>query len=297
MTFILGIIGKKRIAMMADRRLTFANGQYRDDGVKLFRIHAGSDRAIMGYAGIGVSQSGREVSDWMRRVIKGKKGDLESYLKYIFNKIDTLMPETMSLVQANSHSTIAVAQIQQTKRIYTHGVCQVNNRRNHSEFKLWRNRNPNMCGVISPRICITGSGALHARKKNQWERDLITTFRRFEDGLISLNYLTKHLHSINVNVAAHDKFVSRKCIIVLTDPLGGSHFSSMGEKDGIEDRCGVEIPTIDNGVDISELIQPFLAQLSNVRSPAEFRQQCNNLNINAMNTALANLPKKERDNL
>jgi len=63
--------------MLTDRRLTFADGSFRDDAIKCVGVDLGSSRALLGYAGLGVTGAGTEFSIWVSNVLRGQRITLD----------------------------------------------------------------------------------------------------------------------------------------------------------------------------------------------------------------------------
>src|ERR1051326_836590 len=77
MTLVIAVTGKRAIWLMTDRRLTDRSGKTEDTARKTLLLGTSDGCALLGYCGLGKTESGTEPGDWMARVLRGRNCPLE----------------------------------------------------------------------------------------------------------------------------------------------------------------------------------------------------------------------------
>jgi hypothetical protein len=77
MTLVVSVNGPNAIWLMADRRLSWADGSQRDDHYKVMALRRIDGAAILGYAVLGLTALGSEPSTWMESVLRPRDVPLE----------------------------------------------------------------------------------------------------------------------------------------------------------------------------------------------------------------------------
>ena len=118
MTFVLAARTSDSIFLLADRRLSY-DGYQEDDAIKVFALSATDGHALVGYSGLGKTIGGREPSDWMSAVVRGRKGTMEQLLGCIAAAMKRQFPRHIRMVKEPGQSVIAAAIVNGETRIYT----------------------------------------------------------------------------------------------------------------------------------------------------------------------------------
>ena len=154
MTLVLALRGRTTIWMLADRRLTAGSRIVRDDAIKLVRLESDGERAIIGYAGLGATSAGTQPSDWMGRVLRGRRGTLEQLLAVLAEAGLNELPRHIR-AGAFNHTAIAAALVNKVPVTYGVGV-----KRSVAgdQYEKYYNRYLSSVGTV-PAIAVAGSGA------------------------------------------------------------------------------------------------------------------------------------------
>src|SRR6185436_13929085 len=81
MTLVVTVNGPESIWLVADRRLTFFDGRPpKEDACKVMFLETTDAKAILSYAGLGVTGLGTEPSAWTSAVLHGRNLPLEQSL-------------------------------------------------------------------------------------------------------------------------------------------------------------------------------------------------------------------------
>jgi len=99
MTLILALTGSRSTWLMADTRLSIGGRAPNDNGMKIVDVETPDGRALMGYAGLGATPqpSGTEPSDWIARVLRGRKRNMHESLEAVGAAMLARLPKLLQL--------------------------------------------------------------------------------------------------------------------------------------------------------------------------------------------------------
>ena len=122
MTLVVGTTSKKSIWLMTDRRIIYGSRKPKDDARNVFFLESTDGLALLGYAGLAATAMGTEPSDWMGRVLRGRKLPLEQSLSVLAGAAQARLPrhlDSLAGVGAPAHNIIVSAFHNGEPKIYT----------------------------------------------------------------------------------------------------------------------------------------------------------------------------------
>jgi len=180
--------GPETIWLLADRRLSYERQKPKDDGRKVMFVDTTDGIAILGYAGLGATARGTEPADWMNAVLRGRNLPLEQSLAVLAEALKREFPRHMAGVP--SHHVIIPAFLGNEPRLYTIDLVI------DGKIKCFRytrhvvNQLP--APPRTPRLGVTGSGALYLAKNKEWIRGLLRMVKAHDRGQVPLLAVADH---------------------------------------------------------------------------------------------------------
>ncbi len=238
---------------MADQRISDSRGGMSDDALKIVRLHANDGLALLGYAGLGRTLAGIEVSDWINNVLRGRFGSVEYCLGVIADSARRRLPRHLLALGLGfqRHTIVALALRGEHPSVYTIDITVRDG--SDAERVVYARRQwvkpPNQRS-LPVRIISAGSGKRHLPRDRSSQRAILGVVRANETGRIGTKAVVKYLARLNVGVAQQDQSVSHSCLVAWgnRDGSGGQAVATAG---GI--TFGASLPTIVNGIDMRAL--------------------------------------------
>jgi hypothetical protein len=253
MTLVVAAAGNKSIWLMTDRRITYTDPRKepRDDARKVLQLHTPDGVALLGYAGLGETPGGTEPSDWMSRVLRGRKLPLEESLGVLTHAINCKLPDHLTRLPGSGHYTVVPAFRNGESRIYLIGLIRPrgSNRYNFQYNRLvgYERRQP------QPFV-VTGSGEPHVLRDRPRLRHLLRLIRAHDAGRITPPTVAREFAKLNHEVSRTETTVGRRCIVCWRFQSGGGahqHFDGMQR----ELTGGLCLPSIAHGMDVGGLVK------------------------------------------
>lgn len=306
MTLVVAVTGPESIWLLADRRLSHEARPPKEDGRKVMFLETTDGVSILGYAGLGATARGIEPADWMSAVLRGRNLPLEQSLGVLARAMQKQLPRHMIRMPVKggpAHHVIVPAFLNGVPRLYTIDLVFASERKTY-RFRYTRHvvNKPATVAPRTPRIAITGSGALHLIQDEKWMRSLLRVVRANERGKVSPRAVADYLAKLNydVHLAATDKSVGSRCVVAWrfrkggVQDGGGAHRFYTGPR---EDASTPPLPTIANGLDVSALVEvqmPYVRKMFEAMLAGNPAQELDKDEINA---AVARLPDKPDETL
>ena len=267
MTLIVTVNGRESIWMCADRRLSIAGRPLREDGCKLMILEESDGLALLGYAGLGATGVGTELSDWTSAVLRGRDLTIEEALTLLAGAMRQQLPRHMVRmpgVGGPTHAVIASALVDGEVRMYMIELVFTPDRRKY-RFRFVRLVTDESVGEVrmrTQRFAAAGSGARYLLKRNKrWRRDFLRVIRASDRGKVSPQAVADRLAALNLSVSEEDQGVGPRCIVVWRNRRGGVHRGGGGDCCYIgaeRDPSGAGVPLISGGTDIRAFLRALL---------------------------------------
>lgn len=276
MTFGMGVLGKNSIWLVADRRLTFKIGLYRDNAIKMITLQGEDGEALLAYAGLGLSGKGVEPSAWINDVLAGlPRAGIEFYLQKIAEAMEADLPRhLLSMHGPASHSIVAPALISGKPRFYGISLAVGANRKPILNLNRYEGQS---------RFACVGSGAPTPANVELWYRELLRLIEQFEKGRVEGSTVADFLAKVNADAAARDVSVSPDCIVIWRRNGGGHQYYNPAG------RCSEErgVPTIAGGMDVAKIVRASMPLIEKqFEQWAETGTEPDPIDSDAMNEAL-----------
>jgi hypothetical protein len=307
MTLILTVNGPKSIWLLADRRLSYKGRMLRDDARKVMFLETTDGVSILGYAGLGATALGTEPSDWMSRVLRGRKLPLEQSLGVLADAMKKQIPR--HLIRINmpggpAHSVEIPASLENKVRLYTIDLAFAPDRKSYN-FRYTRHVTHTATSHTNrpPKFSIGGSGVTYLERDTQWKRELTHLIKAYDRNKVKPYVVADYLAKLNyaVSLETKDKSVGPNCIIAWRNRRkegaykgGGAHCSYTGI---IRDSNTPSLPTIMNGMDIVAITGAMIPIFSEHSKATQAGEPPKELDKDTLNEALARLPDKPDKNL
>lgn len=275
MTFVLAVTSDESVWIVADRRLTYANGSYRDDAVKTMALDCVDASVILTYAGLGKTASGTEISDWMSAVFRGRNMPLENLLAVLTEALKREVPPhllRMSQGGPAMHSILVAGFDRGDPCVYSIDVqftLAVPN--GMYRYNRWVTSEHDV-RKRPPMFAMAGSGALALYGRTNWQRRIKQLMQAHHRGKIPALTVANSLAHLNQDVhdSVRDKSVSDKCIVKWIyrgrgrfEGVGGAHQFYSGTE---RDLATPTVPTVANGIDVHALVKVLGKHWSNAYS-------------------------------
>lgn len=308
MTLILTVNGPKSIWLLADRRLSYKGRKPKDDARKVMFLETTDGVSILGYAGLGATALGTEPSDWMSKVLRGRKLPLEQSIGVLADAMQKQIPRhlvKMSLPGDPAHSVVIPAFLENQVRLYTIDLAFAPDRKSYN-FRYTHHVTETATSQIinkPPKFSIGGSGAAYLQKNTKWKRKLTSLINAYDRNKIQPYAVADYLAKLNheVSLGTKDNSVGPNCIIAWRNRRKegvhkgrGAHCSYTGIS---RDSNTPSLPTIMNGLDIvaiTGIMIPIISEHSKATQEGKLPKE---LDKDTLNKALARLPDKPDENL
>lgn len=274
MTLIIGLTSKETIWLMGDRRLVSKKATSNDyeikyeDAIKVMELATmEADIALIGYAGLGKTTSGKELSDWMSSVLNGRNVPLEDSLKILANAIKCRLPKYISNFNFKKfdHNVVIPAFHNNHPKLYSIDLS-ISPKTNVIKFRFTQHVNLKKNGelLLPPRLALAGSGTTYLTSNTKWMRQLLSLTKKSDKGDIDPSVVADELAKINLKVSENmkDKTVGPNSIVVWRNRRqgihkgGGAHKSYTGDK--ADNTNSPLIPMIAGGMDVKAISRIFM---------------------------------------
>lgn len=296
MTLIIASVTPHTAWMCADRSLFMLKSgkisEYANDAIKLCRLQTHDGVGFVGYAGLGRSPGGMNLSDWMTNVFRGRQVGFEHALSYLAEATEKEIPKYLPL-NIMPHVFVSSALVNGCPQIYTinlrngsDGKPAVEYRKHIPPFQ----KNPYCCPAA-------GSGAdLLISRHHHWKRDLLRLQKRFDRNKTGAEPIARFFAALNLQVSKSlsPYSVGEKCIVAWESSgqrvprTNQKHFSF----DGFDlTRDLPLLPCVQNGVDFRAILD--------VISRHSFKSESflPTIDGDKLNEELARLPEDPDDRL
>jgi len=304
MTLVVTVNGPDTIWALADRRLSYPKGVYKDNARKIMFLETTDGCAILSYAGLGATGLGTEPSDWMSRVLRGVNAPLEQSLGILADAMKRQFPQHMVRMFGSAsptHSIVATAFVNDEPRLYTIDLAFTADRRKY-HFGYTRHARPrpgSATRLETPRIFVTGTGGLYLAQtaRKGWMRPLIKVVQAHDRGLLSAQAVSDHLAALNEEVREAVPTVGPKCIVAwrYREPdsrkEGSGQFFYSATKHDPASRAA--LPTILSGMDFGPIVNVLVPHVLKHFDAVKKGQPPEELDIAAMNEELSRLPGRD----
>lgn len=301
MTLIVTVNGPDSIWLLADRRLSYPDRSSKDDARKIMFLETTDGVAILGYAGLGATGLGRELSDWMSAVLRGRNLPLEQSLGVLAEAMKQQLPRHMVQMPGSGgpvHYVMVPAFLGNEPKLYTIDLAFAPDRKNYL-FRYTRHviNSSTLAAPRTPRLGITGSGVPYLIHDKKWRRSLLRVVRANDHGRISSRVVADHLANLNhdVHLRIADKSVGPRCIVAWRYRKGSVHNGGGGHQfyTGTKrDASSLPLPNIGHGMDmeaISKVLMPHFAETVDAMRTC---RPTDEMDIGDLNTRLAGIPDK-----
>jgi hypothetical protein len=278
MTFVLSVLSRDTLWVVADRRLSY--GVRRppvNDAVKVMCLDTTDGCGVLAYAGLGATSRGTQPSEWMSAVLRGHGGlTFEYTLGILASAATRALPKHLVSTPNGGHFIVIPAFVDGIgARLYS--IDNVIDPRTRQHWYRYTSHQRTLePGSPSMRIAFAGSGGMYFyRKGRPWMRALLSLVNQHDRGKISDYGVADYLARLNNEVylaTQDDGTVGPRSIVVWRRRKGTERAVSGGAHQfytGVDrDSASPSLPTISNGANL----QPFLDILSNQmqRKIAEF---------------------------
>ena len=246
--------------MVADRRLSFGNGRTIEDAQKITTVETTDGVALIGYAGLGLTQGRTQPSHWLRNVLRGRNASMNASMEFIVNAMRKEMPRHLrSMPTTRSHVVIAPAFVDGRPRIYyiDLGVTE-SGQIEGSRYALLTSNYP---GARPYRMVTTGSGANGIPKTENF-RHLFRLAKAFDEGRVQARSVADAMAAICYRAHLRDKYTGPNAIVVwrskigaqLKDGGGLQYYSGM-----LRDNECPQLPDVARGMDMNAIVQVLAA--------------------------------------
>ena len=267
MTLILGVPGDRSLWILADRRLSYADGQPpKDDARKLMTLEATDGQAVLGYAGLGSTALGTEPADWMASTLRGHNLPLEQMLAVLADAAQRQLPQHLDLLRrdrSSAHVIVAAALVGGHSRLYTIDLVPNASQRGAYWFRfthhMFQAGPPD--AHRPPRIFLAGSGARALDRDKTWQRPLMELVRRYERGELPAARVADYLASLNHRSrrGTADQTVGPNCVVLWRPDaslqMNGSHQCFEGVHPV---AAAISIPAIGNGLPLHDIAEAIV---------------------------------------
>ncbi|MEM9625529.1 MAG: hypothetical protein AAGA21_04795 [Pseudomonadota bacterium] len=293
MTLVLAISGPWSMWMLTDRRLSAPGKIKSDNACKVMTLDSLANCAILGYAGLGMTGRGTQPSDWMSRVLRGRKLTVEQSLIVLGQAAAREFPRHLDRIQderLRNHQIIATALIDGESRLYSLDAKYSSSRGGY-HFQLSR------CDETNPprvrQIIVAGSGKDSFDPDEAEINELLSKIGACERNKVRPEIVSEHLANINNRVHHSDETVGPNCIVIWRFKRGGIRNGGGGIEsyNGLKRRGQAWPPKIVNGFDtkaIEERLMPIFEE--KVAKPMGEGKEIQGMNKDEMNAAIADLP-------
>jgi hypothetical protein len=305
MTFVLSVIGRDTLWVVADRRLSYDDGRHPvDDAVKIMVLETADGRGLLAYAGLGATPNGTQPSEWMSAVLRGRGGiTFDQALGVLSDAAARELPRHLALLSGGGHFIVIPSFLRGSgARLYT--IENVLDRKTGQHWYRYTYHQRPLPSSPSPRIGVAGSGGLYFhRKGGTWRRDLMRLVKAHDRGKVSAHLVAGQLARLNYQAhrEVRDGTVGPRCIVAWrrrpearhNRPVGGHQFYTGVDRD----RDCPAIPTISNGADMQALADIFMGQFQRQIAAHGLAAGAWNFDHDELGRLLAGIPDKPDEKL
>ncbi|KQR26127.1 hypothetical protein [Microbacterium sp. Leaf151] len=265
MTLALAVIGRETVWVVVDRRLSYQNGTYRDDAVKMMALEADDGVGLLIYAGLGATALGNEPSAWMSATLRGQGWLFENALARIAQAANDQLPSHLKDIRGGQHFILA-PMFYKTGRSRLFAIKNVvdGSGRHEGTFDVITRTGE----ISAPTIAIAGVGT-GARTLDRDQhfgglrRSLHSLIKKNDDGRVSDQAVADRLAKVcfQVHQRTADKTVGPRSIVAWrrrpgsTLPGGGQAFYT---DQVLEDNVHNSIPFIMAGLDVQAIGSAYM---------------------------------------
>lgn len=258
MTLIIGVTSPEVLLIAADRRLTF-QGSFRDDATKVFCLETTDGEALVGYAGLGMTGGGTEISDWLTKLLRSQTNTLEGALAKVAEALPRQFPDHLSTLPKNcppEHVFVAPAFVAGQQALYAIDI------RLDAQGRVLTNYTSHVArplgSATSPfKFVIAGSGAPHLQKIERWGRAVLRLLKAHAAKQIDVEVVADELARLSYLVSRATKSVGPSCLVKWMFNKQGSFGGGGGQLayEGKERQTNVpRIPTVAGYFDVGQLV-------------------------------------------
>jgi hypothetical protein len=207
MTLVLALAGKDTIWLMTDRRLSYARLRPKDDAHKTLRLECHDGDALLGYAGLGATPLGSQLSTWMAAVLRNENRSLVQSLNLLAEASKAELPKFLRMFPRHyvqEHHLVAPAFIDGKPEMFHIAVS------GRGKLLYTRYRLPH--GQVAP-IKILGSGAQYIADIPNIMRDLLRLMRAHEERRITSLAVATELAKLNWHAHENEVTVGPNCLV------------------------------------------------------------------------------------
>jgi hypothetical protein len=295
LTFVVCVTGPETVWLAADRRLSSSRG-YRDDGQKIMLLDTTDGVAILAYAGLGATASGKEPSDWMSATLNGLNLPMEQSLGHLAERIKERLPRHL---KGSPHVVVAPAFVNGEARLYTINAIPSKPQKEYLVKYERRIMRPNL--PVAPRVCLAGSGAVTVHKRGvECMRDILRLIAAHDRRTIAALTVADKFAALNQAVAAEDKLVGSRCVVAWRYSPQGVHRGGGGQQfySGTKrDEASPALPTLAQRFDIRAIIGaigPYTVDLMKTSMESGLPLEIDAAKVNEL---LADIPEGPNDEL
>ena len=305
MTLVVTINGPETIWVLADRRLSDRGRIVKEDARKIMFLEADDGVAILAYTGLGATRLGTEPSDWMSRVLRGRRLLLEKSLGVLADAMKREFPKHLRGIPGGvvqQHNILVPAFHENEARLYSIDMIT---RRGVRDFKFRYTRHvvqkPNETKQRTARMALGGSGSILLMQDKTWMRDLLRLVRASDRKQVRPDAVADRLAVINNRVSENvgDNSVGPRSIVAWRHRKGGVHKGGGAHRyyQGEARDSGGPLPTIANGMDVTALIGVMMPHMQKRFEAMHAGESTEEIDTEAMNADLAKLPDKPDETL
>lgn len=266
MTLVLSINGPDIIWIVADKRLSFADGRISDSARKIAVIETGHDVALLGYSGLGVTAAGVEPADWIISVLRSRTLSIEKSLEAIANATARELPNHLKqlygVIRRPLHNMLVPAFVDGEARLYSIDIqLSVDGREYQTRFVRHFGEKKQATVRKTPRLGATGSGSVQLLSDKRWIRPLLRLVRAVSNDQLSPIAVADQLAKLCHDVHLLNPTVGPSSVVVWRRKRnsgnggGGAHQDYLGGR-----RVGHAsmIPMIGGGMDLNAIVKSLL---------------------------------------
>lgn len=206
MTLVLALAGKDTIWLMTDRRLSYVRRHPKDDAYKTLSLHCHDGVALLGYAGLGATPLGSQLSTWMAAVLRNENRSVIQSLNLLAKASEAELPRFLRMFpkHAQEHHLVAPAFVAGKPEMFHIAVNGL------GKLLYTRYRLPQ--GHVAP-IKIAGSGARHIAEIPNIIRDLLRLLTAHEDRRMTSLAVATELAKLNRHAHDNEDTVGPNCLV------------------------------------------------------------------------------------
>jgi hypothetical protein len=255
-TFVFGIRSRDAVWLVADRRFSFGKGKppKDDSAVKMMSLQTNDGIGLIGYAGIGATHRGTQISDWMVSVLQGRGGlTFDDSLAALVDAANRELPVWLVRAKATAHWTVIPAFVNGEGRLYVLGTS-IDPATRRPCYVFTRPVRGDVPGkILNQRSLHAGYDyGVIKDKDNSWWRTLYEMLDAQDRWKITPLVVADYLAALNYEVHQRrpDGFVGPNCVVAFRYRHGVHRWSGQQSYTGLErDSTQPIIPMISGAID------------------------------------------------